>query len=66
MLHIARVCIRLPVRQGLRNFSKRADEFNLASKVRILEDTAIKTPRHFERAGTSLQTNEFLKYSQLR
>ena len=59
MLHTVRVCVRLPVRQGVRNFSRRADEFNLASKARILENTAIKTPRHFERAGMCYkQTNK--------
>ena len=46
------------MRQGVRNFSKRAEEFNLTSKVRILDNTAIKTPRHFERTGTKLQTNK--------
>ncbi|KAI6656414.1 Growth hormone-inducible transmembrane protein-like [Oopsacas minuta] len=52
MLSTVRVCVQLPLRQGVKNFSRRAEEFNLASKARIIEDTTIiKTPgRHFERA----------------
>ena len=53
MLQTVRLCVLVPLRQaGSRNFSRRAEEFKLANKARILEDTVLKTPRHFDTAGT--------------